>query len=159
MTNPNLSAELTPAEITEIKHALEIIKEKLPFLVNLTPKQRKELFKMGPKSLYFVEYAVQVVSNHPEIMSATFSVAEFTKDFNLARSLSDITVVSNPLFEGMSDTQMLAGVEAMKAANLVYAQVKLAAKGDSSFDSIRLEMKRRYERTKDDVETPPPPSP
>ena len=155
MANPNLSAELTQANIDTIKSNLQHIKDLLLFLVNLTPQERKRLFKMGPKSLSFVEYALTVATEHTGIMPANFSLEEFKKDYDLTRALNEINVVSGPLLEGISDTQMLAGAEAMNAANIVYAQVKVAAKSDSSLDGVRTELKRRYENQ--GKKTPPTP--
>jgi len=156
LTNPNLSAAIAPADKVTIKTALNTVEMLLSFLVNLTPQERHKLFKMGPKSLNFVEYALEVATEHSGIMPLDFSLAEFEKDFTLTRDLNDIAIISGPLLEGISDTQMLAGVEAMNAANMVYAQVKLAAKADSSLDGVHAEMKRRYEKSgkKEDPPTP-----
>jgi hypothetical protein len=159
MSNPNLSAEIAPADKDKIKLDLKDVKTLLPFLVNLTPQDRHKLFKMGPKSLNFVEYALTVAEEHPGIMPVDFSFVEFKKDFTLTRDLNEIAIISEPLLEGINDTQMLAGVEALNAANKVYAQVKLAAKSDSSLDGIHAEMKRRYEKSgkKEEPNTPPTP--
>lgn len=148
MPNPNLSQELTDAQINDVKTHLENAKSILSFLVNLTPRERKKLFKMGPKSVSFVEFALDVAKNHPSIVPSSFSVAEFEKDVKLTKSLQDINMLSKPLSEGISDTYLLAGSEAMKQANFIYEQVKIAAKHDSAMDQLRVELKRRYEKTK-----------
>ena len=145
MANPNLSAVLLQAELDSIKSNLQHVKDSLPFLVNLTPEQRHDLFKMGPKSLSYVEYALTVATEHTGILPANFSLEEFKKDYDLAHAMNEIGVVSGPLFEGIDDTRMLAGAEAIAAANIVYNLVKVAAKADSSLDIVLEELKRRYE--------------
>ncbi|MBI5218615.1 MAG: hypothetical protein HY958_06780 [Bacteroidia bacterium] len=83
MANLNISAALTAAQKTTIKSNVAAIAAILNFVVNLTPKQRKSLFKMGPKSVGYVQLALQIAQNHPEILPSGFNVAEFAKDVAL----------------------------------------------------------------------------
>ena len=78
MDRPNLSASLDETQIAEIIHSINNISGILTFLINLTPKERKELFKMGPKSVAYAELAETTARNHPEILPSNFNVAEFT---------------------------------------------------------------------------------
>jgi hypothetical protein len=54
MSYQNITASLSPADIQEIKAALQTIQDKLPFLVTLSPDERRKMLKMGDKSLAFV---------------------------------------------------------------------------------------------------------
>ena len=80
MPNPNISATLTAAQKTTIKTNLAAITAILNFLVGLTPKQRKTLFKMGPKSVGYVQLALQIAQNNSGILPGNFNVTEFAKD-------------------------------------------------------------------------------
>ncbi len=146
MPNPNISVDLTDAEITAILAKIDEVKALMPFLINLTPQQRKKLFKMGPKSVSYVQLALQVAQQHPEIMPSGFSSAEFEKDVKLAEGLTQINVDLLPFVEGVSDTLMLGGVEAINQSNQVYELVKSAAKRDGTYDSIRQQLGERYKQ-------------
>lgn len=154
MSNPNISASITPAQKTTIKNNLNSISGILNFLVNLTPKQRKTLFKMGPKSVSYVQLALQVAKNNPSILPSGFNVMEFEKDVNLSIDLADIESVSLPLAEGISDTLMAVGTEAMKQANQVYELVKVAAKSDANMSNIAKQLGERYKRGSIKPKTP-----
>nr|VFJ70933.1 MAG: hypothetical protein BECKFW1821C_GA0114237_102524 [Candidatus Kentron sp. FW] len=41
MSYQDIDAALSPADVKAIKAAIDTIEQKLPFLVNLTPKERK----------------------------------------------------------------------------------------------------------------------
>ena len=144
MPNPNISASITPAQKTTIKNNLNAISGILNFLVNLTPDQRKTLFKMGPKSVSYVQLALQVAKNNPGILPGNFNVAEFEKDVTLSADFVEIETVSTPLAEGISDTLMAVGSEAMKQANQVYDLVKVAAKSDSNMSGLAKQLGERY---------------
>nr|VFJ60003.1 MAG: hypothetical protein BECKFW1821B_GA0114236_105310 [Candidatus Kentron sp. FW] len=67
MPYQNIDATLSPADIKAIKAAVDTIEQKLPFLVNLTPKERKALFKAGPDSVSFLQNALDAARDHPNI--------------------------------------------------------------------------------------------
>ncbi|MEH1940746.1 MAG: hypothetical protein V7L01_11065 [Nostoc sp.] len=47
MGDRNIIGTLSPEDIQEIKAALQIIEQKMPFLIALTAQERRKLFKMG----------------------------------------------------------------------------------------------------------------
>ena len=144
MANPNISASLTTAQKTTLKNNFAAILAILNFLVNLTPRQRKTLFKMGPKSVGFVQLALQIAKNNPQIIPSSFNISEFEKDVNLSVDFVEIESVSKPLAEGISDTLLAVGTEAMAQANKVYDLVKVAAKSDANMDELRKQLAERY---------------
>ena len=58
MADQKIAGTLSPEDIQEIKAALQIIEQKMPFLIALTAQERRKLFKMGNKSLAFVNNSV-----------------------------------------------------------------------------------------------------
>lgn len=70
MPYQNISAEASDADLQAVKTALETVRQKLPFLVTLTPAERRHLFKMGDKSLAFVQNSLQAARNNPGILPA-----------------------------------------------------------------------------------------
>ena len=80
MPYQNIDASLSPADIKAIKAAFETVLQKIPFLINLTPKERKSMFKAGPDSVSFVQNALNAAQDHPDILPATFKTGEFKND-------------------------------------------------------------------------------
>jgi hypothetical protein len=54
MAYQNVNASISPQDMQEIKAALQTVQKKLPFLITLSVEERRKLFKMGDKSLAFV---------------------------------------------------------------------------------------------------------
>lgn len=110
---------------------------------------------MGPKSVSYVQLALQIAKNNPGILPANFNVAEFDKDVTLSSDFVDIESVLTPLAEGTSDTLMAVGTEAIKQANQVYALVKVAAKSDSNMSELAKQLGERYKKAGRTPKTPP----
>lgn len=155
MPKPNISAVLSDADRTAIKTSVADARGKMPFLVNLDGNEKKKLFKMGPGSVSFVEECLRIAKNNPGILPGNFDVVEFEKDANLTSALSDIGTVLIPLAEGVDDTFMAVGSEAMLQANIVYAQVKLASKSNANMDELKQKLAERYKGQKKNPGNPP----
>jgi hypothetical protein len=59
MAFQNVSYVIPAADLTAVLTAIDTINSKLPFLINLTEEERKSLFKMGSKSVDFVQDAAE----------------------------------------------------------------------------------------------------
>lgn len=144
MPYANISASLSDADARAIREALESIKAKLPFLVTLTPKERRSLVKMGEKSVPFVQQCLQAVKDNPSLMPPTFNVREFEADVNLASMLLPILLAAQDLVAKIDDTLLAIGSEAMRQSNDVYAQVKLNARRNPAMKATAEQLATRF---------------
>ena len=128
MADQKIAGTLSPEDIQEIKAALQIIAQKMPFLIALTAQERRKLFKMGDKSLAFVNNSVNVAQSNREILPASFDIEEFIRDYQLATTLSELLISMRQLSEQIDDTLLAVGSEAMIGSLTVYDYVKIAAK-------------------------------
>ena len=69
--------------------ALGVIRERLPFLIDLTTAEHVILPKLGDKTQPFVRKAVDIALQHPELLPAGF-LDEMRKDAQLLEGLSPI---------------------------------------------------------------------
>jgi hypothetical protein len=65
MANIRISASLSQKDQEAVMEAMATIKEKLPFLIDLTANERKSLPKLGDKSRGFVKFFL-LVSHYPK---------------------------------------------------------------------------------------------
>ena len=122
--DPNLvSATLSPEDIQAITAALDTIRQKLPFLVDLTTEQRTAMAKLGDKTQAFVQKAVEIANEHQNLFAAAF-LDEMRKDAHLLVDLSPIRLSVDTLAQKLDDTEMQLGGEAFAAARTVYAVTK-----------------------------------
>ena len=146
MPNPNISAEIAPADKTTMKANVDANMDIInPFAVNLTPKERKKLYKLGPGSVGFTQTCLDAALNYPGIIPSDFSILELRKDVNLFTDLEDVSSHHARYFEALDDTRLAVGSEAMKQALRVYELFKSSAKNDASLNTIVAQMARRFE--------------
>lgn len=146
MTIQKIDAVVSPTEVEEILAILETIRQKLPFLVGLTPIERRQIPKLGLKSQTFVVQALSVATSHSDLMPRCLNVQEAQRDINLFEALHPIAQSLNQLSELVGDTQMLAGSEAYAAARLAYSSVKTSGKG-LGLDGVVDNLSRRFQKT------------
>ncbi|HYR85730.1 MAG TPA: hypothetical protein VE422_16690 [Terriglobia bacterium] len=123
MNTNRVSATLLTADQEAVMTALGVIREKLPFLIDLTTAERVILPKLGDRTQPFVKKAVDIALQHPELLPAEF-LDEMRKDAQLLESLSPIRLAIDLLKKQVDDTAVQVGAEAYAAARTVYAVTK-----------------------------------
>ncbi|MEA5564690.1 hypothetical protein [Anabaena sp. UHCC 0399] len=144
MPYQNITASLSAADIQEIKAALQTIQRKLPFLITLSPEERRKLVKMGDKSLAFVNNSVSAAKSNPEILPASFDVDELVRDYQLATTLAEVLTSMHQLAEQVDDTLMAVSSEAMTSSLTVYDYVKTAAKKTPGLKTVAEQLGERF---------------
>ncbi|HEY5346111.1 MAG TPA: hypothetical protein VIK62_07185 [Verrucomicrobiae bacterium] len=146
MPYQNISATVAAADLQAIKDAVAVIQQKLPFLVNLTPDERKSIFRTGPNSLSFVQNALQAAQNNPDILPKSFDTDEFALDVALFAVLTDINTAVAQLVSEIDDTRLAVGGEAMKEASQVYNYVKTAATMTPGLKPVADQLGQRFQK-------------
>lgn len=123
-----VSAEITAANLAEVKVSIAKIRSKLPFLISLTDEERKGGMKLGDKTLPFVEKTVDYSASHPQFVANFVDTAEWKKDYKLFRDLTGILAELSPLFQDIVDTTTEVGIEALSPSLTYYSSVKEGAK-------------------------------
>jgi hypothetical protein len=144
MSYQNISAVVPQADVDAIKAAITTINTKLPFLIALDAQERKELFKLGPKSADFVQDASAAVSSFPNILPPAFDKVEYGKDTALFKVLGDIKIQLDSLCEKLDNTYMAVGSEAMIASLEVYAYVQTATDRTPGLQTVADKLKERF---------------
>jgi hypothetical protein len=147
MPQQNLvSATLSDGDQTAALTAITTIKNKLPFLISLTPDQRKSLPKMGDNGTPYVDKAYQFASQNTDKLGADFGMDDFTEDYELFQQLQPIVTAMSELSESISDTELALGSDLMVRSNFAYGLMKVLGKASGSFDELRKDMGTRYSR-------------
>ena len=145
MAENRIDAVLSEADRAATLAAIETIKTKLPFLIDLTPKERQELPKMGDKTQAFVFGVATLVSNDSSFLPRNFDEAAFAKDVALAKALQGIRQELLRLSELVDDTTVAAGSEAYVAALVAYKAAQENGRGEG-LDALLDELGRRFAR-------------
>jgi hypothetical protein len=146
MQENRISATLSDADQQFVMSAINNMRQKLPFLVDLTPEERHALPKMGDKSRAFVSQALDVAKQNADILPVSFDVEEMSKDVALILALAPIMSALAQLHELIEDTFLAVGSEAYIAALLVYQYARTGGKGaalDSALDALGQRFARK----------------
>jgi len=162
--DPNtISATLSTEDQQAIHAAIDTLRQKLPFLIDLNIKDRVGMSKLGDKTVGFVQKAVQIANEHPQMFATTF-LDEMHKDAQLLDLLLPIRLSVKTLAKKIDDTAMQAGAEAYAAARTVYTVTKTpfakAAMRQASDDlAKRYGRKRKTEQATPEPPAAPAPTP
>jgi hypothetical protein len=128
MSQKNLiSLKFNDGELQEIKNAINILRTKLmPKLITLSADDKKELPKMGDKTVAFVTKALEYCKSNPELVPQFLDVNEFSIDVDAVNMMRQMEQPLEQIFDSLSDTLILSGSEAFQAALIFYKSVKTA---------------------------------
>ncbi|MGF1495237.1 MAG: hypothetical protein ACFB8W_00215 [Elainellaceae cyanobacterium] len=119
------------------------MREKLPFLVGLSSDERRRLPKISRKSQAFTYQALDVATQHPELMPRYLDVDGAMRDMNLFIA---VLQVLSELEQMVKDTQSIAGSEAYAAARKAYMSVKKDGQ-NIGLDEVIDSLSRYFERS------------
>ncbi|HEX8146135.1 MAG TPA: hypothetical protein VF591_02945 [Pyrinomonadaceae bacterium] len=157
MQENRISSGLGEAERQKVFVAIETIRQQLPFLIDLTPEERRALPRFGPKSRGFVEQALQVAEQNPDFLPRTFDVGEMRNDVELYSALLSVQIAVAQLNERVNDTVMAVGSDAYASALLVYQFARAAGKGfalDAALDGLAKRFARKSRSAPPENDTP-----
>lgn len=141
-----VSAVLPQSDIDVVMSSIGAIKQKLPFLTELTMEERKLMPKLGDKSRAFVEKSLELATQNPGFLPRDFDVEEMRKDVNLFKGTYAIQQALTKLSEAVNDTVTAAGSEAYVAALLVYNYAKINGISTAGLDAVLDELGQRFAR-------------
>ncbi|MHC5743034.1 MAG: hypothetical protein ACYTXT_14150 [Nostoc sp.] len=145
MADNKVSAKLSSADREAVMQAITTIREKLPFLIDLTTEERKALPKLGDKSRAFVSKALEIGTQNPDFLPRSFDLNDMRQDIELFEALYPILLSLTQLQELVDDTSVAVGSEAYAAGLMVYNYAKVSGKG-AGLESMVDDLGRRFAR-------------
>lgn len=133
-----IDAALSKADRDQILNLIQQIRALLPFLVDLSPEERKSLPRMGDKRRSFVTEALTLAEQDDSFLPRSFDVPEMRQDVELTENLYPIAVALTQLAEFVDDTYTIAGSEAYAAGLAVYNSAQRNGKGSALDELVDL---------------------
>jgi hypothetical protein len=143
----SISITIPPADLQAIKDMLATINGLLePYLIALTPEDRRKLLKMGDGSEPFVSKVMDYAVSDPQFLPPFVQFAELKKDWDAYSALVPIFRTVQQLENNLSDTVMLTGSEAFEGSLGYYSSIKLGAKMNvPNAKTIYEDLSKRFE--------------
>jgi len=130
MAGENLVSIKIPTEqVEEIRNLLKQVEEALkPYLIALSPTQKKELPKMGDRTVPFINKILQYIDTNPEFVPTFMDAAEMKTDVAAVNTLMEFFQRVSQLHGLLNDTISLSGSEAYQAGLKFYGNLKQSAR-------------------------------
>lgn len=159
MTTERISASLSAQDITDIKAAIQTIHSKLPFLLTLTPDERKKLSKLSGANPTFIQAALSAAKQHGEILPSSFKADAFESDAVLSETLSEILPALESISSGIADTHLSLGANISTDADTVFEYAKMAAKMNPAVKAVaeKLNTSLKGQKKEKPAKSPKPP--
>ncbi|HLT07886.1 MAG TPA: hypothetical protein VK014_10185 [Cyclobacteriaceae bacterium] len=143
----NLSFQIPEADLQAVKDALATIQSILsPYLMALSPEQRRVLPKMGDGTAPFVGKVIDYAESNSEFVPPFVDVQEMRLDWNAVQDLMPLLRTVSQLQSNLNDTILLAGSEGYVSSLSYYNSVKLAAKMNvPGAKTIYEDLRQRFE--------------
>ncbi|GAA3918708.1 hypothetical protein [Hymenobacter algoricola] len=136
-------SDIPAAVLTRVQKSLDDIKAELaPYLLSLTPEERKTMLRMGDKTVAFVTKTTEQATNNAAFVPDFVSLAELKQDAAGIAALTPLRQQFEQLALDTDSTVMVAGSEAYGAALTVYGNIKFLAKNkrpgaQAAYDELR----------------------
>ncbi|MBL7789231.1 MAG: hypothetical protein JNL75_05290 [Chitinophagales bacterium] len=158
LTNNRIDTIMTPAQIADVKTAIDTINSAIGFSVSLTTEERSSLPKISVANKSFTEDAINTLANNAAIFPVYLDVKLMQNDLKLYQQLDELATMLRQTLERIEDTRILAGSEAYVAALSVYKLVGAAASaGVQGTDTIYEQLRERFTVSTNTPATPPTP--
>jgi hypothetical protein len=124
-----VSIILKPEDLKKVLDALVVVNTTLkPYLIALTPEERKGMPKMKDGTMPFVKKSMEYAQTNAAFVPAYIDVKELKTDLDAVDALSQIFRPVEQLYQNLEDTITLSGSEAYVASLAFYNSVKQATK-------------------------------
>ncbi|MBL7765022.1 MAG: hypothetical protein JNJ58_02935 [Chitinophagaceae bacterium] len=142
MTYDNINVQMSATQLAQLKDAIHQVRNLLPFLINITPEEKKKLGRKAHDRLAFRKYSMQLALQRPELLPPSISMSEWSNDIALYDDLLPIYQNLQQLLEGLSDTLLALRLEGHQSGilflNILRAHAKTNTMGIDTMVS-RLE--------------------
>ena len=145
VSSNKIDVTLSAEQIAAILAALDTLDTVLPFIVSLTPEERRSLFRMGTRSEGVVREALTAAEQHTDHLPQSIGLVEMQRDIALRDTLQPVLSRLGAIHTRVNDTWLLAGADAMQKATAVYRVLK-NTRGHGLDGTINV-LKQRFERS------------
>lgn len=150
-----VSADITPAKVTESLNSIASVRNNLPFLLKLDTSVKRMLPALEDGRAPFVTKCLQYAQKEPKILPPFVDIAELNRDITLFNNLQNLAREINRLADMINDTRIAAGSDAYVAALSIYNSAKQAAKMNvPGTQAIVDDLKKMFENQGNTRSTP-----
>ncbi len=144
MTNV-INAEITDEDLQAVLQSINTIQQRLPFLLKLSPVDKKSTAMLEDGRYPFASKAVDYASREVSICPNAQLLDDAKRDLQVYDKLKTVDRELSRISEMVADTRMMAGAELYSFSRLVYKMAKISASiGTPGTEVIVTDLGRLY---------------
>jgi hypothetical protein len=148
MSLQKINIDLDSKEMSAIVGLLVSLKEKMPWLVDVTGSEKHNGFIVGDDTLPFIKKALEYANKHPEIVPSFIDMERWNEKNEVFLHLRELWRTLGELFESVEDTQVVQGHEVSGYALAFYSAAQDAVKHNvSGSKSIVDDLGKRFTKS------------
>ena len=128
MKKQTSSVNLTGKDIEVVLEALKELRGQMPFLVALSPQQRRQTPRVGLPHLATAENCLMAAREYPTLLPANFDLEQFADSVRVMVGLHKCWTALKELTSDVGDTLGSVGTETLKVSQQVRTLFNAAAK-------------------------------
>ncbi len=150
MNENRISIEISEADAAAINGAIATLAEKLqPILIALDAEDKRNMAKLGEKSVAFVEKTMQYAESNKEFLPPFIDVGEMKKGYAAFKMLNGFLRPLQQITKNLDDTATFCGSDTITSSLAFYNSVKQAAKMSvPNSSTIYDDLSQRFEPQK-----------
>ncbi len=142
-----IDAEIPQQTEEQAMQSIAGLKGMFPFLLDLTPNERKRLAKLSRKRQDFIDKVLIHAEQNPGFFPGFASLEAYRRDALLIKCLQRLYAAALPFCEQLKDTIMFTQAEAYELARAFYSSVKSAAShGIDGTEQIIADLSYHFKR-------------
>ncbi|MFO7722323.1 MAG: hypothetical protein R6V49_03780 [Bacteroidales bacterium] len=147
-------ATLTQARIEHILHLMKQLEQNLPFLLHLSPGERKKIYRKGDKQLEYIRKTLKYSRQLPHLVPSYVDVGKLGHDLYIGEQLDLLAGKLSTLVSSMEDTRMFFYEQAFESSRLIYQSFRNASRNNMKQASDAVEdLKQYFPRTGKTIQT------
>jgi len=148
MIETHITMTISPPQVEAVLVNLKTITDSLPDLIELNADQRKSMAHYSDKDLGFIQKALQIAEQHPEIFPSSFKLEAMQRDVDTLQQLNILLHAVDLLSAKFQDSRFAAGNQSLSQARTVYQFVKTHHQLTGSLEDAVANLAKQYSHTK-----------
>ena len=148
MIETHITMTISPPQVEAVLVNLKTITDSLPDLIELNADQRKSMAHYSDKDLGFIQKALQIAEQHPEIFPSSFKLQAMQRDVATLQQLNILLHAVDLLSAKFQDSRFAAGNQSLSQARTVYQFVKTHHQLTGTLEDAVANLAKQYSHTK-----------
>ena len=148
MNETHITMTINPPQVEAVLVNLKTITDILPDLIELNADQRKSMAHYSDKDLGFIQKAMQIAEQHPEIFPSSFTLQTMQRDVATLQQLNTLLHAVVLLSAKFQDSRFAAGNQSLSQARTVYQFVKTHHQLTGTLEDAVADLAKQYSHTK-----------